>query len=379
MKSSLTKSRNYYKPFSYPWAYDAFMASEQMHWLWTEVPMIEDIKDWKNVLTDGERDFLTKVFRFFTQGDIDVSSAYVNTYLPFFPTPEIRMMLSSFAAREAVHIAAYSHLIETIGMPETVYNEFLQYEAMAEKHDFFHGLAEDQQENIAVKMAAFSAFTEGMQLFSSFVMLLNFTRNGTMKGMGQIIAWSINDETLHTESMIRLFREYIIENPELWTDSLKKRIYDIAEKMIELEDAFIDLAFGVNDMSKQNLSPADVKAYIRWICDRRLAAMGMKEIFKVNVNPLPWVDSMLGVTHTNFFENRVVDYAKGALSGSWGDVWGQAGTKYYVQPLTLQFNRRPARSPFFLFTPSFEFQLLPKQDSVSSLHICEHVHTQKTR
>ena len=146
-------------------------------------------------------------------------------------------------------------------------------------------------------MAAFSAFTEGMQLFSSFVMLLNFTRNGTMKGMGQIIAWSINDETLHTESMIRLFREYIIENPELWTDSLKKRIYDIAEKMI------------------------------RWICDRRLAAMGMKEIFKVNVNPLPWVDSMLGVTHTNFFENRVVDYAKGALSGSWGDVWGQAGTK----------------------------------------------------
>ena len=81
------------------------------------------------------------------------------------------------------------------------------------------------------------------------------------------------------------------------------------------------------DMSKQNLSPADVKAYIRWICDRRLAAMGMKEIFKVNVNPLPWVDSMLGVTHTNFFENRVVDYAKGALSGSWGDVWGQAGTK----------------------------------------------------
>ena len=237
------------------------------------------------------------------------------------------MMLSSFAAREAVHIAAYSHLIETIGMPETVYNEFLQYEAMAEKHDFFHGLAEDQQENIAVKMAAFSAFTEGMQLFSSFVMLLNFTRNGTMKGMGQIIAWSINDETLHTESMIRLFREYIIENPELWTDSLKKRIYDIAEKMIELEDAFIDLAFGVNDMSKQNLSPADVKAYICWICDRRLAAMGMKEIFKVNVNPLPWVDSMLGVTHTNFFENRVVDYAKGALSGSWGEVWGQAGTK----------------------------------------------------
>ena len=95
-------------------------------------------------------------------------------------------------------------------MPETVYNEFLQYVAMAEKHDFFHGLAEDQQENIAVKMAAFSAFTEGMQLFSSFVMLLNFTRNGTMKGMGQIIAWSIKDETLRTESRAVIGRSYCL-------------------------------------------------------------------------------------------------------------------------------------------------------------------------
>jgi len=323
--NTLTTTRDFYKPFTYPWAYDAFMASEQMHWLWTEVPMIDDVRDWRNHLNDGERDFLTKVFRFFTQGDIDVSSAYVNTYLPYFPCPEIRMMLSSFAAREAVHIAAYSHLIETIGMPETIYNEFLQYQAMADKHDLFHGLADDKEESIAVKMAAFSAFTEGMQLFSSFVMLLNFTRNGTMKGMGQIIAWSINDETLHTESMIRLFREYIIENPEVWTDSLKAKIYDIAEKMVMLEDAFIDLAFGVNDMSRQRLTAEEVKKYIRWIADRRLTAMGMKAIFCSLHNPLPWVDAMLGVTHTNFFENRVVDYAKGALTGSWGDVWGQAG------------------------------------------------------
>lgn len=317
----LTQSRDYYKPFVYPWAYEAFMQSEQMHWLWTEVPMVEDVKDWKMRLNDNERDFLTKVFRFFTQGDIDVSSAYVHTYLPAFPQPEIRMMLSSFAAREAVHIAAYSHLIETIGMPDAIYNEFLQYEAMTAKHEFFHGLRLNQKESIAAKMAAFSAFTEGMQLFSSFVMLLNFTRNGTMRGMGQIIAWSINDETLHTESMIKLFREYIEQNPQLWNDDLKSTIYSIAEKMVELEDRFIDLAFGVNQMQK--LAKEDVKKYIRFIADRRLSAMGMKAIFNENKNPLPWVDAMLGITHTNFFENRVVDYAKGALSGDWSDVWGQ--------------------------------------------------------
>lgn len=317
----LLEGRDYYKPFQYPWAYEAFMQSEQMHWLWTEVPMIEDVKDYQQKLTESEKDFLTKILRFFTQGDIDVSGAYVNTYLPRFRQPEVRMMLSSFAAREAVHIAAYSHLIETLGLPESIYNEFLQYEAMAAKHDFFNEVEKDAGD-LAAQIAAFSAFTEGMQLFSSFVMLLNFTRNGTMKGMGQIIAWSIADETLHTESMTKIFREYIKENPELWTDALKAKIYGIAEVMVDLEDKFIDLAFGVSEMKR--LTREDVRAYIRYIADRRLMGLGLKGIFGTDRNPLPWVDAMLGVTHSNFFEQKVVDYAKGALTGSWGDVWGSA-------------------------------------------------------
>lgn len=319
-KLKLTDSRDYYKPFNYPWAFEAFRESEQMHWLWTEVPMMEDVKDWQKKLTIGEKDFLTKIFRFFTQGDIDVSGAYVNNYLPKFPQPEIRMMLSSFAAREAIHVAAYSHLIETLGMPESTYNEFLQYAEMAEKHEYFK--EQQEGEDLPAQIAAFSAFTEGMQLFSSFVMLLNFARNGKMKGMGQIIAWSIADETLHTESMIKLFRTYVNENRKLWNDETKRKIYEIAERMVDLEDKFIDLAFGVNDMEK--LTKEEVRQYIRYIADRRLISLGMKGIFKVKQNPLPWVDGMLGVTHTNFFENKVVDYAKGALTGDWADVWGTA-------------------------------------------------------
>ena len=317
-KLKLTDARDFYKPFNYPWAFDAFQASEQMHWLWTEVPMLEDTKDWRNRLSKEEQEFLTKIFRFFTQGDIDVSGAYVNNYLPVFPQPEIRMMLSSFAAREAIHVAAYSHLIETLGMPESTYNEFLEYAEMAEKHDYFKDLQGD--EDLPAQIAGFSAFTEGMQLFSSFIMLLNFTRHGKMRGMGQIIAWSIADETLHTESMRKLFRTYVQENRSVWNDELKAMIYSIAEKMVDLEDQFIDLAFGVNEM--ENLTKDEVKQYIRYICDRRLIALGMKGIFKVKQNPLEWVDGMLGVTHTNFFENKSVDYAKGALTGDWGEVWG---------------------------------------------------------
>jgi ribonucleoside-diphosphate reductase beta chain len=312
----LNDERNYFKPFNYPWAYEAWLKHEQSHWLHTEVPMAEDVQDWKKKLSQEEKHFLTQIFRFFTQGDIDVAGGYVKNYLPNFPQPEIRMMLSGFAAREALHIAAYSHLIETLGLPETTYNEFLQYVEMKEKHDFITDLGASIAENIAI----FSAFTEGMQLFSSFIMLLNFPRHGKMKGMGQIVTWSIVDETQHAEAMIKLFRTYIEENRELWNDELKGKIYTIATKMVELEDKFIDLAFGTGAI--EGLTSEEVKKYIRYIADRRLISLGLKGVFKVKRNPLPWVEEMINApTHTNFFENRATDYAKGALTGNWGDVW----------------------------------------------------------
>jgi ribonucleoside-diphosphate reductase beta chain len=287
--------------------------------------MAEDVKDWKKKLTAEEKHFLTNIFRFFTQGDIDVAGGYVKNYLPYFPQPEVRMMLLGFAAREALHVAAYSHLIETLGLPDTTYNEFLAYQEMKDKHDYVLDISSKNGDlqSTATHIAVFSAFTEGMQLFSSFIMLLNFPRMGKMKGMGQIITWSIVDETQHAESMIKLFRSFIQENNEIWNDELKSKIYTIAERMVELEDKFIDLAFGINEM--EGLTSEEVKKYIRYIADRRLISLGLKGIFKVKRNPLPWVEEMINApTHTNFFENRATDYAKGATKGDWADVWGKA-------------------------------------------------------
>tara|TARA_R100001480_G_scaffold23676_6_gene33975 strand:- start:3471 stop:4442 length:972 start_codon:yes stop_codon:yes gene_type:complete len=321
----LRDDRQYFKPFNYPWAYDKWLKHEQSHWLHTEVPMLEDVKDWKKKLSEAEKNFLTNIFRFFTQGDIDVAGGYVQNYIPHFPQPEVRMMLLGFAAREALHIAAYSHLIETLGMPESTYSEFAEYEEMRDKHEYIMGLSAKNGtvESTAAHIAAFSAFTEGMQLFSSFIMLLNFPRHGKMKGMGQIVTWSIVDETQHTEGMIKLFRSYVEENNEIWNDSLKGKIYSIAEKMVELEDKFIDLSFATGAI--EGLTSKEVKEYIRYIADRRLISMGMRGIFKRKVNPLPWVEEMINApTHTNFFENRATDYAKGSLSGGWDKVWGKA-------------------------------------------------------
>ena len=222
--------------------------------------MLEDVKDWKNNLSTEEKYFLTQIFRFFTQADIDVAGGYVKNYLPEFPQPEVRMMLSSFAAREALHIAAYSHLIESLGMPESTYNEFMEYDVMREKHEYFvkkvnNGVA------LPVKLAAISAFTEGLALFASFVMLLNFPRHGKMKGMGQIVTWSIVDETQHAEGVIKLFRTYVEENREVWNDATKGQIYSVCTKIVELEDQFIDLAYSMGPV--KGLRDSELKKYIR--------------------------------------------------------------------------------------------------------------------
>lgn len=326
-KLKLTDSRDSFKPFSYPEYYELWLKHEQIHWVHSIVPMQQDIRDFKKRLTKEQKNLLTQILRLFTQGDIDVAGAYVNNYLPVFPQPEVRMMLLGFAAREAVHIAAYSNLLESLGFKDDIYNEFLEYEEMAAKHDFFKQLTATDEKHVIQQMCAVSAFTEGMQLFSSFVMLLNFGRNNLMPGMTKIVTWSIIDESLHLEGMTKLFRQFVKENRDVWTDDLKKQLYDIAEKMVELEDGFINLAYGVMDGTEfpQPLTKEDMHTYIRYIADRRLIALGLKGIFKQKKNPLPWVDEMLVLpSHTNFFEQEESSYSKGALTGSWDDVWGAA-------------------------------------------------------
>ncbi len=317
---SLLESRRVYKPFHYPWAYEAWQMQQKMHWLPEEVPLTDDVKDWKTKLTDSERNLLTQIFRFFTQMDVEVNDCYMVKYASVFKPTEIKMMLASFANMETIHVAAYSLLLETIGMPEAEYSAFLQYTEMRDKADHMEQFDVSDRRGIARTLAGVSAFGEGVSLFASFVMLLNFTRFGKMKGMGQIVSWSVRDESLHCESMIKLFREFISENPDVYDDDLKRSIYDAARRTVELEDAFIDLAFAQGGI--EGTTADEVKQYIRYICDRRLIELGMRTVFGVTRNPAPWVDALIsGVEHTNFFENRPTQYAKAATTGSWDEAY----------------------------------------------------------
>lgn len=316
----LLEERAYYKPFNYPWAFEAYKTQQRMHWLPEEVTLADDLKDFREKLTPDNRLLLTNIFRFFTQADVDVANGYATHYLPTFKQPEVRMMLSAFANMEAVHQEAYSLLLETLGYDESEYQKFTEIQSMYEKHEYLSNFGTESLLDLAKTIAVYSAFTEGVQLFSSFAILLNYSRHNYMKGMGQIVTWSIRDETLHVESMSRLFKELIRENPELWNDELKYEIYCAAERTVELEDAFIDTCF--ESAKILNLSSEEVKEYIRYIADRRLLGIGMKAIFKSSKNPLPWLDYILnGVEHTNFFENRATEYARASTTGNWKDIF----------------------------------------------------------
>ena len=318
---SLLKEREYYKPFQYPWAFENYKKQQQMHWLPEEVPLQDDIKDYKEKLSEGERVLLDNIFKFFTQADVDVCGGYAKHYLPTFKQPEVRMMLVSFAAMEAVHQEAYSLLLETLGKSDDEYQKFTEIQAMSDKHEYLTDFNMRDKHEMAKTMAVYSGFTEGVQLFSSFAILLNFPRHNLMKGMGQIVTWSIRDETLHVEGMSKLFRTFIAENPELWTDKLKYEVYCAAERVVELEDSFIDVCFDNADI--EGLTAVEVKEYIRYIADRRLLGLGMKAIFHSTENPLPWLDQQINaVEHANFFENRATEYAKSTTQGNWQDIFG---------------------------------------------------------
>lgn len=319
---NLLNAPHTYKPHKYPWALDAWEKQQQLHWLPEEVPMGDDVSDWKKKLSDAEKHLLTQIFRFFTQSDIEVNNCYMKHYARVFKPVEIQMMLAAFSNMETIHIRAYAFLLDTLGMPDTEFQAFMQYKEMKDKYDYMQCFNVDSKMDIALTLAVFGAFTEGLQLFASFAMLMNFQRFGKMRGMGQIVAWSIRDETLHTESIIQLFHTFISENPELWSDELHKELYKACQTIVHHEDAFIDLAFSLGENAIQGMTASDIKQYIRYIADRRLSQLGLSTLYDIHHNPLDWLDEILNSPeHVNFFENRATEYSKASTEGTWDEAF----------------------------------------------------------
>src|SRR6201986_1886360 len=261
----------------YPWAYEFWKRQQQTHWMGEEVPLGADIKDWASTrVTDNERALLTQIFRFFTQSDVEVGDNYLKRYIPIFQPLSVQMMMAAFTNMETVHIDAYALLLKTLGMPKTEFEAFRDYAEMRAKADYMHQFGVETVADVARTLAMFGAFTEGMALFASFAMLLNFPRHNKMNGMGQIVSWSVRDESLHCEGVIKLFHEWHRETGAV-TRAVRDDITDVAKTMVKLEENFVDLAFGLGEI--EGMKPQEIQAYVRYVADWRLTQLKLAPVF----------------------------------------------------------------------------------------------------
>lgn len=312
-----------YKPFDYEFAFNGYLMQNQQHWLPEETPLSDDVNlDWEHKLTPEDRYLLEKVQIYLSNADTDIAEVYIDKYMQNLQLPELRMMILAFAATEAIHQHSYSYTIDSLGLDDSVYSEFLEIPEMLSKHHFLvdkrsiPGFSDIQ--HFLLDLAIGSAFGEGLQLFSAFAILLSYQKRGLMNGLGTLTTYIAKDETLHCACMTKIFQTVVEQNPGEYTSELKEYIVGACREAVVLENHFIDLAF--KGYSTANMNAPDLKKYVEFLADRRLSELGIKPIYHVDDNPFPWMDSLLAAPQmANFFEVRNTDYSKLNLEGKWDD------------------------------------------------------------
>jgi ribonucleoside-diphosphate reductase beta chain len=319
-KLNLLHERIIYKPFEYPQAYEYWLNQQQAHWLHTEIPMMSDLNDWNSNLNKTEKNIIGSILKGFAQTETIVNDYWSGLVTKWFRKPEVIMMATTFGAFETIHAEAYSLLNETLGLDN--FSEFLEDEATMAKienlmlvRDSFNG--EKNVPEIAKSLAIFSAFTEGVNLFSSFAILLSFKMRNKLKGVGQIVEWSIRDESMHSEAGCWLFRTLIEENPYLKTKELEAAINEAALLSLKLELDFIDKVFELGDL--EGCSKYDLQNFIKNRVNTKLGDLGYSPIITdidlTAVERMKWFDHLsAGKQHTDFFANRVTNYSKGTMT-----------------------------------------------------------------
>ena len=320
-KENILTAGKAYKPFRYEYGYTMWQVQNQVQWLPEEVVMTEDVRDWKSKLTDAERNLMTNIAPLFTQNDILVNNVYTHQYARLFLPNEIQMGISAIANIEATHVAAYAHLLDSLNFPESTYSVFMDIKEMSDKYDYTAGFKTDTLLGIAIALVVFGGMTEGVQLFGTFSIMLNFSRFNKLKGVGQIVAWSCRDEEMHVSFVSKIHNSFMSEYGHLIDmDLYRDAVYRATRAIVEYECLFADKAFELGDI--EGISLKDHKTYIHGIADKRLEQFGLEPLFGKPTNPYKWIDQLLGGPElANLFESRGSQYSRAATTGSWEEAW----------------------------------------------------------
>ncbi len=321
---SLFDERIAYKPFEYPEYYtEGWLKQAQAFWLHTEIPMSGDVKDWNEKLTDSEKNLVGNILLGFAQTECAVSDYWTQKVVGWFPKHEIQQMAMMFGSQETIHAVAYSYLNETLGLEN--FEAFLQDEATMERFNNLVSYNGNKHVGIAKSLAIFSAFAEGVSLYSAFAVLYSFQLRNLLKGIGQQMKWSVRDESLHSKMGCQLFRHMCQENNKLLEDC-KTDIINAAESMLKAEERYIDKMFEQGDI--ENLKAYDLKQFIRKRLNEKLQELGYTHLGKYfsfdskGANKLDWFYHLTGGhTHTDFFAVRPTDYSKANEGEDFEDIW----------------------------------------------------------
>ena len=315
----ITQVRQYYKPFEYQDAFEYYKQQHRVHWLADEIPLASDINDFKLKLTDSEKNLIGNILKSFAQTEVHVNDYWSSKVTQWFPKPEIVAMGSTFGAFEAIHAEAYARLNEELGLDN--FQAFLEDEIAKAKIDRLVEINSESLKDKALSLAIFSAFTEGVNLFSSFAILMSFQLRNLMKGTGQIVAWSVRDESLHSKAGCWLFRTLIEEYPELNTSELQDEIENACYISVELEFDFIDKAFEMGNID--GINKEQLKNFIKARANSKMEELGYKGLYN-DVDPnllqqMEWFGHLTsGVEHQDFFSGRVTQYSKS--TADWSDL-----------------------------------------------------------
>ena len=310
-----------YKPFEYPEYYtEGWLPQAQAFWLHTEIPMTADVKDWNEKLTPAEKHLVGNILLGFAQTECAVSDYWTQKVVSWFPKHEIQQMAMMFGSQETIHAVAYSYLNETLGLED--FEAFLHEPATADRFDNLVSYDGTDPIGIAKSLAVFSAFAEGVSLYSAFAVLYSFQMRNLLKGIGQQMKWSVRDESLHSKMGCRLFN-HMCEEKELLRKACKPHILEAAEVMIELEEKYIDKMFEMGDL--ENLKAEDLKQFIRKRANEKLVELGYTGIFEYDeekAKNLDWFYHLTGGhTHTDFFAIRPTDYSKANEGEDFENIW----------------------------------------------------------
>ena len=315
----ITEPRLFYKPFEYQEAFNFYKDQHRVHWLADEVPLASDLNDWKQKLTESEKNLIGNILKSFAQTEVHVNDYWSTKVSLWFPKPEIQAMARVFADFESIHAEAYARLNEELGLDD--FEAFMEDESSKAKIDRLLEVPGDNIAEKALSLAIFSAFTEGVNLFSSFAILMSFQLRNLMKGTGQIVEWSVRDESLHSRAGCWLFNKLLEEQPELNTTEMRDNVIEACNISVKLEFDFIDKAFEMGAVEGLNVD--QLKNFIKARANEKMIELGYNAIYN-DIDPnllkqMEWFGHLTsGKTHQDFFAGRVTNYSKSAAD--WSDL-----------------------------------------------------------